>query len=140
MLEATGRPGSQVSSADLARVTGLDRAAVRRELAEIRAALALGQWDDIAEAARGQGLIAEQSAPGSPSQVTAIADLTAGEAALLRAIAAAPGATSTGWAAELGVSSSRVRQLLGSLRGKCGTPTTEALIALAQGGMEVRGG
>ncbi len=139
-LAATGRPGNQVSSADLARVTGLDRTAVRRELAEIRAALALGQWDDIADAARGWGLLAEASAAKLPSQVTAIADLTTGEAALLRAIAAAPGATSTGWAAELGVSSSRVRQLLGSLREKCGAATTEALIALAQGGMAVRGG
>jgi type IV secretion system protein VirD4 len=140
-LAATGRLGGQVSSTDLARTTGLDRATVRRELAEIRAALALDQWDDIAEAARERGLLAGASPPtGTPPPARVIADLTAGEAALLRTIAAAPGATSTGWAAELGVSSSRVRQLLGSLRSKCGTPTTEALIALALGGVAVTDG
>jgi len=69
-----------------------------------------------------------------------VADPTAGEATLLRALAASPGATSTGWAAESGVSSSRMRQLLGSLREKCGAPTTAALVALARDGPGVRDG
>lgn len=139
-LAATGRPGSEVSSTDLALATGLGRNVVRRALAEIRAALGLGQWDDIAEAAARLALIEEQvastesrTAPASQ----ALVDLTAGEAALLRAIAAAPGATSTGWAAELGVSPSRVRQLLGVLRQKCGAATTEALVAMVRDGLSV---
>ena len=139
-LAAAGRPGSAVSSTDLALATGLGRNVVRRELAEIRAALGLGQWDDIAEAARRLGLLEEEDAsaeaPVTPAREP-VADLTAGEAALLRAITAAPGATSTGWAAELGVSPSRVRQLLGALRQKCGAPTTEALIALVRDGLTV---
>jgi type IV secretion system protein VirD4 len=139
-LAATGRPGSEVSSTDLALATGLGRNVVRRELAEIRAALGLGQWDDIAEAAARLGLIEEQLASTEVSANPArepVADLTVGEAALLRAIAAAPGATSTGWAAELGVSPSRVRQLLGALRQKCGAATTEALVAMVRDGLVV---
>jgi len=139
-LAGSGRPGDQVSSTDLAEATGLSRTVVRRELAELRATLGLGQWDDIAAAARERGLIVEAAFAGPTPQPATLADLTAGEAALLRAIAAAPGATSTGWAAELGVSSSRVRQLLGSLREKCGAPTTEALVALARDGLGVRDG
>jgi hypothetical protein len=139
-LAATGRPGSEVNSTDLALATGLGRNVVRRELAEIRAALGLGQWDDIAEAARQLGLIEEQDVsaevPANPAREP-MADLTAGEAALLRAIAAAPGATSTGWAAELGVSPSRVRQLLGALRQKCCAPTTETLVEMVRDGRAV---
>jgi type IV secretion system protein VirD4 len=139
-LAAAGRPGSEVSSTDLALATGLGRNVIRRELAEIRAALGLGQWDDIAAAARRLDLIeAEDTSIDTPAVPLGVpvADLTAGEVALLRAIAAAPGATSTGWAAELGVSPSRVRQLLGALRQKCGAPTTEALVALVRDGLAV---
>lgn len=134
-LVATGRPGDQVSSTDLAEATGLSRTVVRRELAELRATLGLGQWDDIGTVAKERGLIITTASAGATPQPPTIAALTAGEAALLRAIAASPGATSTGWAAELGVSSSRVRQLLGSLREKCGVPTTEALVAVARRGL-----
>jgi type IV secretory pathway TraG/TraD family ATPase VirD4/DNA-binding CsgD family transcriptional regulator len=139
-LAATGRPGSEVSSSDLALVTGLGRHTVRQGLAEIRAMLGLGQWDDIAEAARRLGLIEEEGASTEAPATLAgkpVADLTAGEVALLRAIAAAPGATSTGWAVELGVSPSRVRQLLGALRQKCGAATTEALVAMVRDGRSV---
>lgn len=139
-LAATGRPGSEVSSTDLALATGLGRNIVRRELAEIRAALGLGQWDDIAVAARRLDLIEVEhtglDTPAIPAGVP-VTDLTSGEMALLRAIVAAPGASSTGWAAELGVSPSRVRQLLGALRQKCGAATTEALVALARDGLAV---
>lgn len=137
-LAAVGRPGSAVSSTDLALATGLGRNIIRRELAEIRAALGLGQWDDIAEAAARLGLVEEDEASteGSADLVRKPSpDLTTGEAALLQAIASAPGASSTGWAAELGVSSSRVRQLLGALRQKCGVATTEALVAQVRDGL-----
>lgn len=136
-LAAAGRPGSAVSSTDLALATGLGRTSIRHELSEIRAAFGLGQWDDIAEAAARLGLIEEQTACAESSTAPArepLVDLTTGEEALLRAIAAAPGATSTGWAAEVRVSPSRVRQLLGALRQKCGAPTTEALVAMVRDG------
>ena len=65
--------------------------------------------DTASGAALRGGLLAREAAASgtldtsSTRSLVPIADLTAGEAALLRAIAAAPGATSTGWAAELGV-------------------------------------
>ena len=113
----------------------LAEALVRRELAEIRAALGLGQWDDIAAVARARGLVVDTEHPAARPAPNALADLTTGEAALLRAITAAPGATSTGWAAELGVSPSRVRQLLGAVRQKCGVATTEALVTQVRDGL-----
>lgn len=131
-LVAADQPGERVSSAAIAHRTGLERALVRRELAEIRAALGLGQWDDIAAVARERGLVVAVKPIVAQPITPALADLTTGEAALLRALAAAPGATSTGWATELGVSASRVRQLLGALRQKSGVATTEALVALAR--------
>ena len=140
-LVAANRPGKQVSSTAIAQATGLARPVVRRELAEIRALLALEQWDDIAEAACERGLLVGQAPAisehepqaeprtGVNTVPTAMRALTASEAALVRAIRAAPAATSTGWATALGVSPSRVRQLLGTLREQYGAPTTAALVA-----------
>ena len=56
-LVDAGRPGREVSSTELVEMTGIERPAVRGALQEIRAKLGIGQWEDIAEAARRRGLV-----------------------------------------------------------------------------------
>jgi len=138
-LVAAGRPGAEISATELARASGLERRAVRRALAEIRGKLDLAQWDDIVDALRARGLPLPDAPPvlvgaktseaptapvGRPDPDqgpdAATPRLTPAEGALLAAIAAAPAAGPTGWAAELGISASRVRARLSEVRGKLG--------------------
>ena len=126
----------------LAAATGLERKTVRRALGELRAGLGLDQAADIVVAARAIGLLDPATTPRvagtapaeavPPAVGAAAAPLTPGELALLRAMAAAPAAGSTGWAVELGITASRVRARLTDLRQKLGVDPRADLLQVAR--------